>query len=391
MVADHYKDANLGKLSAATINVFCSTATAVRVSGVTPAQQQAAEMAARTQVLGIGPGEDVIAPQHVFVGPDGKVLSSVAWRVTKGELEWAWVDAIRKVDPKFVWQLSTGARAPARLGFGAVERGNNDKPPSKEQVAEALKELKKSRGGILRNLQSVELLMRSDEPEAMAFVETTIKSIPGDTRGTAIDTIGVVSPKVWHTVVAPYLGDREEEVRLAAAGALEHLAEPKALPAAMKQWKAEKSEKVRGRLLRAMAAMAPTNKDVVAQIEKVLALEASAEVRAHGVLALAMVEDKAKVTAGLVQALNDKSSKVRSTAAFALASRRDPETAHRLEEAALREEEAEAKSWMEAAVKVVRGGDADVFKNFLERVLGESPVRAGLSLGGGLGGGRRGG
>ena len=48
---------------------------------------------------------------------------------------------------------------------------------------------------------------------------------------------------------------------------------------------------------------------------------------------------------------------------------------------------------MEAAVKVVRGGDAAIFKNFLERVLGETPVRAGLSLGGlgGLGGGRRGG
>jgi hypothetical protein len=147
MVADHYKDPTLARLSLQTVNVFCSISTEARVAGVTPNQQQSAEQKARLQVLKIGPGEDVIAPQHVFLGPDGVVLSAVAYRVTKGELEWAWVDAIRKVDPKFEWQLSAGARAPARLGFGAVERGQNQQPPSKAEVTEALKEVRKSRGG----------------------------------------------------------------------------------------------------------------------------------------------------------------------------------------------------------------------------------------------------
>ena len=148
MVADHYKDPTLARLSLQTVNVFCSISTEARVAGVTPNQQQSAEQKARLQVLKIGPGEDVIAPQHVFLGPDGVVLSAVAYRVTKGELEWAWVDAIRKVDPKFEWQLSAGARAPARLGFGAVERGQNRQPPSKAEVTEALREVRKSRGGM---------------------------------------------------------------------------------------------------------------------------------------------------------------------------------------------------------------------------------------------------
>jgi hypothetical protein len=393
LIEDHYQDPLLAKLSANTLNVFCSTATEVRVRGVTVAQQQAAEQQARLQVLKIGPGEDVIAPQHVFLGPDGAVLSSVAYRVTKGELEWAWVDAIRKVDPAFVWQLSPGARAPARLDFGKVERGQNAPAPSKAEVADALKELKKSRGGMLRNLDQVQIVMRSDEPEAIAFIDTTLKGLQGPMRKPGLDTIGLISPPAYHMVVAGYLDDRDEDVRCAAAGALEHLAAPKALPALLKEYKVEKVDRMRGRLLRAMASSAPTSKDVLAQIDKVLDKEPSADVRAHAVLALALIEDKAKVHEGLTKALRDKSAKVRATVAFALAQRRDVEFAHALDEAAVREEDNETKTWFEAAAAVVRGGDGKAFEKFMERVLGEKPVQAGLQdlgLGGG-GGGRRGG
>lgn len=397
LVEDHYQDPTLARLSANTLNVFCSTATEARVRGVTVAQQQAAEQQARLQVQKIGPGEDVIAPQHVFLGPDGTVLSSVAYRITKGELEWVLLDAIRKVDPTFTWQLSPGARAPARLDFGKVERGQNTAPPSKAQVAEALKELKKSRGGMLRNLESVQLVMRSDEPEAIAFIDTTLKGLQGPMLKPGLDTIGLISPPAYHAVVAGHLDDRDEDVRYAAAGALEHLAAPKALPALTKQWKAEKVDRVRGRLLRAMASSAPTSKEVLAQIDKVLDKEPSADVRAHAVLALALIEDKAKVHDGLTRAMRDKSAKVRATVAFALAQRRDVEFAHALDEAAVHEEDAETKAWLEAAAAVVRGGDGKAFATFLERVLGEKPVQAGLQglggagAGGGGGGGRRGG
>lgn len=392
MVADHYKDPVLGKLSANTINVFCSISTEPRVSGVTPSQQQAAEQKARLEVLKIGPGEDVIAPQHVFLGPDGAVLSSVAWRITKGELEWAWVDAIRKVDARFEWQLSAAARAPAKLGFGAVEHGQNTAPPTKAEVDEALKELKKSRGGMMRNFKAYGVVMRSDNPEAIAFVDGTLKTIPGGALAGALETIGQLSPKAYHAVVSGHFGNRDEGVRVAAASAIEHLAEPKALVATMKAWKSEKSELVKGRLLRALASSAPANKDVMAQIDKVLAKEASADLRTQAVLALALVEDRAKVQAGMANALHDKSSKVRATAAFALASRRDADFAVRLDEAALREEDAETKAWIEAAAKVVRGGEGDAFKNFMERVVGEAPFKfGGGGMGGGAGGGRRGG
>jgi ribosomal 50S subunit-associated protein YjgA (DUF615 family) len=393
LVEDHYRDATLARLSLHSQNVFCSTADSPRVAGITPAQQQAAEQQARLQVLKIGPGEDVIAPQHVFLGPDGTILSSVPYRITKGELEWAWVDAIRKVDPKFEWQLSAGARAPARLGFGSVERGQNERVPTAEEVEEALKELKKSRRGLWQNLDLVQKVMRSDDPEALKFVTTTLKGLQGRAFVVgAIDTIGLISPKAYHTVVSPYLGDREEDVRFSAAGAIEHFAEPKALPAAMKQWKAEKDDRVRGRLLRALASSAPDNKSVVAVLDKVLQKEEVADVRCHAVLAFALIEDRDKVVAALDLALRDPSPKVRSTAAFAIASRRDAEFALRLEENASREEDPETKAWLQAAATVVRGGDSKPFDKFMPRVLGEEPPKPGLQgpgRGEGDGGGGR--
>ncbi len=389
MVADHYKDPVLGKLSQFSVNVFCSIATEPRVPGVTPAQHQAAEQQARLQVLKIGPGEDVIAPQHVFVGPDGTVLSAVSYRITKGELEWAWVDAIRKVDPKFAWELSTAARAPTRLSFGAVERGENGKPPTKEEVAKALKEVRKSRRGAFGNLAEIELLMKSDHPDAIGFIDSTLKGLQANWVTGALDTMGMISPKAYHTVIGGYLTNRDESVRFAAAGALERIAEPKAFAALAKQYKLEKDDKVRGRLLRAMASSGPAQKETLAQIDKLMAKEPNVEVRAQALLALSQVDDKAKVQEGLRSALRDPSSKVRSTAAFVLASRRDAEFALTLEEAAAREEALDTKAWLEAAAKVVRGGDGAEFKNFLQRELGEVVPAAGLSglMGGGRGGG----
>lgn len=386
MVADHYKDPTLGRLSQHTVNVFCSLATEPRVQGVTPAQQQAAERAARSQVLKIGPGEDVIAPQHVFVGPDGAVLSSVPYRVTKGELEWAWVDAIKKVDARFAWEASPGARAPARLGFGSVERGQNRTPPTKDQVEEALREVKKARGGIWRALPQLEVLMRSDLPEALQFVQATLNGLQPEFVRPAIDTMGMVSPRAYHAVISPYLSDRDEKLRQSAAGALERLAEPKAHAPLLKQLKVEKADPVRCRLLRAVASCGPTHKETIAQIDKALSKDPSAEVRAHAVLALALVEDRTKVQEGLIAALRDGSAKVRATVAFAMASRRDAVFADKLEAAATIEEEADTKAWLEEAAKVVRGGDGRQFDKFLQRVLGEETPRAGLG-GGGRGGG----
>ena len=63
--------------------------------------------------------EPVAAPQHVFIAPDGTLFSSAVYRVTKGELEWMWIEAIKRVNPDVKLPLSSRARAPkAFVGGG---------------------------------------------------------------------------------------------------------------------------------------------------------------------------------------------------------------------------------------------------------------------------------
>lgn len=386
LVADRFANAAVAKLAARTVNLFGSPGTETRVPGVSVVQQQAVEREARLAVLKVGPGEDLLLPQVVFVGPDGAVLEAVAGHVTAGELEWTWADALRRLDPKSEWTPSPAARAPLALKLGAVEKGKSTPPPTAEKVAEALKELKKARGDFWRSLSLADTLMRSTEPEGIAYLETSLRTLPAGAVAGALENLGRVSPKGWYTVAAGRLGERDDDLRAAAAGALEKLCEPKALAALSKQYKVEKVDRVRGRLLRAMAACAPTGKEVTAALDKVFAKEPSADVRAHAVLALALVEDRAKVQAGLAAALRDGSAKVRAAAAYSLGWRRDTECALKLGEATAMEGEADTKGWMEAAGQVVRGGDGALLKGFLSKVLGEDPVRQGLQrLGGGAG------
>lgn len=377
LVLEHCKNAAIGRLAARTVNVFCSPAVAARVTGVAPAQHQAALQQARLDVLKVGPGDDVLAPQVVFCDADGNVLSAVAGRTTTGELEWAWVDAIRRAEPSFEWQYGPAARAPQRLQFGSCARGQNREPPTAAQVEEALRAVRKARGAVFANLQSIDLLLRSDDDEAMSYVEGTLNGLQTGWIETTLAAIGVNSPRAYHAVVAPYLAHREDGLRRAAAAALEQLAEPKALAPLLRRLKVEKVDAVKGRLLRAAAASGPTSKEVAAGIDKVLAKEDVAELRAQAVLALALVEDRPHVQQALAAALRDVSAMVRSTAAYALAWRRDAECVRQLEEAANREDDAETKAWLAAAVAVVRGGDARAFDNFVERVLGEAPPQPG--------------
>ena len=62
----------------------------------------------------------VVAPQHVFLSPQGSVILSVPYEVTEHELEWCFVTAIQSVDPESDVRMSSKARAPKRLILGDV-------------------------------------------------------------------------------------------------------------------------------------------------------------------------------------------------------------------------------------------------------------------------------
>lgn len=378
LLADHYRDAAIGKLAERTLNVFCSIAESAQVPGVTPAQHQAAEKKARTEILAIGPGEDVIAPQHVFVDSDGKVLVSAAYRMSKGELEWCFAEAIRKLDPTFAWTPSLRARAPAALEFGKPQSGEVTKPPTKAEVAEALKEIKKSRGGFGKTMEHARLLMRSDDPEALKFGETTLRGLPGGTKGQILRGIGAASPRAWYAVLVPYLESSDAELRRSTAISLESLAEPKALPALQKQWKIEKDENVRGRLLRAMATCGPDQKTVAQAVQKTVQ-SGSETMRIHATVALGSLDDGTLVRDVLRVVLTDAAPKVRSTAAYVIATRREQKLLEDLDRVAKDEPDTEAKQWLTAALEVLRGGSGAAFARFKTTVLGERALTEGLT------------
>lgn len=379
MAREVYKDATLVELSKHSVNLFCSQdshgGTCTRVGGGLHCEDhQKAEIAVRERVLGIKAGDPVIAPQHLFLAPDGSVISSVAYRVTKAELEWMWVAAIKHVDANANVQPSARAKAPHELVVGDKPKGEPvEKPPAKDEVDAALKDLKKSKRGMrMPDPETLHLIARSPEPEAIQFAESALRAVPDSRKADMLTQIGRNSPKEWWQLVASYLDFRSADVRKAAIVALERFAEPKSLPALQAQITKETDPYLKGRLLRATAGVAPANKTVTADILKLFKADKEELVRAQACLAAAALEDKTTATTLESLGLQDKSAKVRASAAYAIAARRDKESLAAIAIAAKAETEEMTLTLFEVArTAVEKNGKLDAFREFFAQQIGD--------------------
>ena len=111
-----YRDKLIVALAAETVNLVASASAhgkgdCARFPGVTCEQHRDVDIKVRHEVLGLGTGP-VVAPQHVFLGPDGKILLSVPYEVRAGELEWCFHEARRLVDPKYTAKPSPKSQKP---------------------------------------------------------------------------------------------------------------------------------------------------------------------------------------------------------------------------------------------------------------------------------------
>ena len=118
-----------------------------------------------------------------------------------------------------------------------------------------------------------------------------------------------------------------------------------------------------------MAACAPTSSRVIKLLPFVLKKNSDVNVRVQAVLAAAALESRDGVTTSLTTALADTASRVRATAAYAIASRRDTAVLDALRAATAKEQDKDVKAWMEAAAKVVGGGSMDAFQEFVVKVV----------------------
>jgi hypothetical protein len=386
LVADHYKDPTIVKLTSHTLNLFCSRfdhasgeKPCPRAGSVPCSAHMAVEKAVRAQILKPADGGDVVSPQHVLLGPDGKVLLSVQYEISKPELEWCIVTAIRKLDPAFSWTLSSGARAPRRLVMDGVVTGEAmEQAPTKEEVDAILERLK--RGEAPREMrEEIMRLFKSDDPRAKDYVGNFLSSKPANRENwitVLVHEVGRSSPQDWSELVTRFLEDPRPEVRAEAAVALEQLADTKALGDLTKAFKREKEDTVKRELLRAIASAGRADKKTATTLTEQFAKAKDAATRCAALVGAAYLEDAKAARALLEPALQAPEAAFRGAAACALAVRRDRE-AHEamLDSAALKESDPTTKSTIEAALKVLRGGDVAKIDEAANTLCGSTIVR----------------
>lgn len=295
---------------------------------ITCARHREIEAAVRSEILEVGPGDVVAVPQVVFLRPSGEIFSSVSGRLTAGELEWAWVDALRAIKDKDAQAIEEAldgrARAPRTLDYGRAARPASKRmPPTRAEIEAFVARVRQSRSA-LREDRDLARLVRSDDREARRIALAVLRSANAGRRLRILRNIARGSPASWWEVAAEMLEARDERQRAGAARALAALRAPGSVPVLRRAWRREKDPVVRGEVLRALAAAAPRAKDVIAAVDGVVVRRRGPEiVRAFGVLAAGKLEDRAAVTRALAAALEDASPVVRSLAAFVIAVRRD--------------------------------------------------------------------
>jgi HEAT repeat protein len=166
-------------------------------------------------------------------------------------------------------------------------------------------------------------------------------------------------------------------VRATSVWALKKLVDPKSANALKKLYRREKDEASKGRILRSMATVAPTDGVVISQIKKALQSDKSEIVRAHATVAAGILEDRAAVTECLRTALSDSTMLVRSVAAYVIAVRQDRELSDALRSTHAAETDAECKEWMGKAQTTIREFDPKPFEEFLKKTLDQRPTGRG--------------
>jgi len=412
LVKVHYRDSRIAKLSANLVCLFASTfshrgggKSCPRAPGITCAAHQQVEIDMRREVLKIPAGRPVIAPNHIFVAPDGSILLSVEYMLTTGQLEWCMVEAIRRVDPSFTWSLGASARAPRRVVFGDPSRREEGEegggaagpmPPTDEELKQMLDSLKRSGRGERRDVirDYFPRLILSDDEDAVDAVKSILSMQGMGGRGgrgggggggggdwggggqTArlLHQIGRSALPCYWEVVVPFVDHSDLSIRNEAIVALEQFAEPKSLKPLLKQKSTEKEDSAKANLIRAIASTGHGNRSAEALLLKTAEKDKKDFMRIHALIGLVDVENRNKVNAVLARALADGNPGVRAAAAYAIGVRRETELGNDLEAALEMEQDLKCKTYLGAAAAALEGAGLKLLEGVLrEYALDEIP------------------
>lgn len=367
MRESHYRDARIASLAKETVNLLIE---------VGPGSVPADERKVRERYLKVDPEALVAVPHHLWVKPGaagetGELMSSVAYQMTVGQLEWAWADAIKKARPDFAWEADDRARAPESLLYGEAEKEGTEPPPTRTEVREAIQKLRAGWADPKSMFENYRTVLSSSDKEALQYGRTEMRNLGAFLKRPAMRLVADVSPPEWHELATEYLDDNDPRVREEAARALERLAVDRSTKALRSLEPKEDDEATRGRMIRAMAACGPDDRNVVRQLEKILRKDKAEAVRVQSAMAIQVLEDRDAVAKLLGFALEDEAANVRAAAAYVIAARRDQDLGQMLADARADESDAEVSGWMATAGEVLEGGDLRKFRPFVEKVAGD--------------------
>ena len=360
-----YRDKTILRLTAQTLNLVGSldwhnrSGPCRRLGPIACSEHQAVEKEVRTRFLQEDADGHVVAPQHLWIGPDGEVLLSVPYEVTAGELEWCFHRAWSKVDPDYSGQPSKASRMPRRFIDGGVfdpQTDAEDPPPSREEVLAIIAELRK--GSLTRRdvLERLRQLVRSEEPEAMKEIEQYLKGGGSTGRGAGrggrggnqnplsplLRAIGDTAPATYHRLVVDLIQKGDLATRSEAAVALEQLADPGALTALLKELKKAKDPTLKKNLVRAIGTCAGDHATARKALLKASRDRKDANLRRNALIALGTLSVNPKTMDRLIEALEDP--ELAPAAALGLALTRDERAIEPLEARIAQRAEEKAES-----------------------------------------------
>jgi len=359
MVKEVYRDKRIQELAGHTLNLVASNdshakdgKTCPRFKHVTCKEHRRTDVDVRDTVLTPNKEGYVVAPQHVFLAPDGSVILSVPFGIAASELEWCFVSALRTVDPDFEFELSSAARAPKRLIMGGVHKVGatpDALPLTREDALELISEVKK---GLLRGEERERAhrrLATADEEEARKFILGVLRTVPrgagsgggrggggggvgGDTDGdqsrrdrrpALMHWIGVASPPSYWEVCAEFLDENVLALRKEAIVALEQLAARESLKVLTSHVRKEKDLSIKKNILRAIGAAGRDDKGARKLLLKQSNDDRELLLQLNAIIALGSLSPHEDVAEFLNETLNKGEGELQIAAVLAMGFTRD--------------------------------------------------------------------
>jgi hypothetical protein len=421
MLAKVYTDKALIELSTHTLNLIASAAEHTsadkpcpKFEGLYCLDHRRIDTTLRKELLKPDSEGYVVAPQHVFLDPQGKVLLSVPYEVSTSELAWCFVAALHQVDPALAVAAPAGARPPKRLIQGAVfdpaaAPGGGARMLTKKEVLDLIAELKKS-GRANWELERLRGLIASDEPQAREFIALELKSGGGRGAGGGgggggrgggggggrggggaaagagggdgerrhariVHLIGTISPPSWWEVLVDPLAGPDVELRAEAAVALEQLGSPEALKELQAALQDEKETSVEKDMLRALGTVGAQDPHARALLMRRLHSEKDELLRLNSIVATGSLAPGDDTTAELEKLLTTGSASEKQAAACAMAMSRDARYEKALESAAQDTKDAAAALVAKTALGVVHGAELKTIRDALKSVCKDTIER----------------